>query len=55
MNKILKFDGRPCPPEFRKELTDLRKRGLLDGGKLKTALVGAAKAVRSDLKQPTKQ
>ena len=43
------FDGRPCPPEFVKELTELRKRGLLDSPMLKAAFIAAAQEIRDEL------
>ena len=45
------FDGRPCPPEFVRELTELRERGLLDSPRLKAAFIAAAKNVRAELAQ----
>ena len=43
------FDGRPCPPEFVKALTDLRQRGLLDRPRFKAAFIATANHLRDEL------
>jgi len=36
------FDGRPCPPEFKASLENLRKAGILDSPEYKRAFIRAA-------------